>query len=365
MPEGDKQHEPTPRRREQAREEGQVARSQDLAAAIVLLVAVVLLMTLGRELAETMFGYARHALGSNLFFGQYESSDDLFQLTMSFYHDSTMRFIKPLAIVFLILVGAAVAANIAQIGFLWLPNKLAFDITKLDPIKGFGRIFSMQSLMRFLMGVVKLVIVAAVAYFSVIGEIDRILDLTEYDDRTQSAYILWLILLIALKAAVALVIIALLDFMYQWWKHEQDLRMTTEELREEMKSNMGNPEVISRRKQLQREMARQRNGQAVPQSDVVVTNPTELAIALKYEPETMAAPIVTAKGADFLAKQIRRLALEHGVPIVERKPLARALFQTVEVGDAIPPEHYAAVAEILAYVYNLKHKTITPGRKHA
>ncbi|HBT75416.1 MAG TPA: flagellar biosynthesis protein FlhB [Planctomycetaceae bacterium] len=358
MPEGDKTHEPTPRRREQAREEGQVARSQDLASAVVVMIGIILLMTLGRQLAEQMGNYTVYCLGHNVFLGNFQDADELFQNAGAHWYEMTLRFLKPLSVIFLLLVLIAILANLFQTGFLWLPNKLGLDFTRLDPIKGFGRIFSMQALVRLGMGVVKLAIASLVAYYAVIGSVNQIIGTTETDERQIIAYIFSFVLWVALKVAVALVIIAIIDFMYQWWKHEQDLKMTMQELRDEMKNMMGDPQILSKRRQLQREMAAQRNGQGVPQADVVVTNPTHFAVALKYDPETMKAPVVVAKGADFLARQIRKIAEEHGIPILERKPLARALFRTVEVGQPIPAEHYAAVAEILAYVYNLKGKKV-------
>ncbi|MDZ7619611.1 MAG: EscU/YscU/HrcU family type III secretion system export apparatus switch protein, partial [Patescibacteria group bacterium] len=158
------------------------------------------------------------------------------------------------------------------------------------------------------------------------------------------------------------VILALLDYAYQKWKHEQDLRMTTQEVREEMKNLEGDPQVMARRRQVQRELARQRLEGAVPKADVVVTNPTELAVAIQYDPTTMAAPIVVAKGAGILAQRIRQIALENGIPVVERKPLAQALYREVDVNHPVPKEKYAAVAEVLAYVYQLQGKKI-PGAK--
>ena len=358
MPEGDKTHEPTPRRREMAREEGQVAKSQDLASAIVLVFGIILLMVIGRKVVELFMIYTDLCLGGQPFLGNLATSDELFHAITAHCREYTLQFLKQLSVFFLILVVIAIAANLAQIGFLWLPNKLTLDLKRLDPIKGFGRIFSFQSLVRLGMGVVKLVIAAAVAWYAGIGDVGRIINSLEMNEWQISEYLVWFILWLALKVAVALAVIAVVDFMYQKWKHEQDLKMTTQELRDEMKNMMGDPQIISKRRQIQRQMAQQRNAQGVPQSDVVVTNPTELAIALRYDPATMRAPVVMAKGADLMARQIRRLALENGIPIVERKPLAQALFKTAEIGDEIPPEHYAAVAEILAYAYNLQGKKI-------
>ncbi len=161
---------------------------------------------------------------------------------------------------------------------------------------------------------------------------------------------------IGLWVGLALLILAILDYAYQRWKHEQDIKMTPQEVREEMKNMQGDPHIIARRRMIQRQMVMNRLEDSVPKADVVVTNPTELAVAIQYEPATMAAPIVVAKGAGVLAARIRRLALEHGIPIVERKPIARLLYRDVDVNHPIPDETYAAVAEILAYVYQLQGK---------
>jgi flagellar biosynthetic protein FlhB len=359
---GDKTHEPTPRRREQAREQGQVARSQDLAAALVLLFAVILLMTLGKQIAEHFIRYSQIMLSDPLFLiPENTTINGLNQSVMNEFYKMVLSFLEPLSFFGLALLAVAILANLAQIGFLWLPDKLGFDFTRLDPIKGFGRIFSMQSVMRLIMGIVKITICALVAYYAVRKEIGTILNLTGNDENQISAYLAEILLMIALKVAVALVIIAILDYMYQKWKFEQDLRMSNEEMREEMKNMLGDPQVLGKRRQIQREMAmKQRGGvQGTSDADVVVTNPTHYAVALKFDPETMDVPIVVAKGADFLAQQIRKMALEHGIPIIEKKLLAQALFKTVEIGQPVrDTDHLIALAEILAYAYRISGRNI-------
>jgi flagellar biosynthetic protein FlhB len=261
------------------------------------------------------------------------------------YH-ATFLILQPVALFMLILVVAAILVNYMQVGWMFLPNKLAFDFKKIDPIQGFSRLFSLQSLMRLIFGLLKIAICAAVAWYALRNELPNMLRLLDVSERESMAFMLQLLLSVALKIAVCLVILAILDYAYQKWKHEQDLKMTTQEMRDELKEMMGDPQLVSKRRQIQREMAQQRMSQAVPQADVVVTNPTHLAVALKYDPATMPAPIVVAKGAGVIAKRIRQLALEHGVPVLERKPLAQALFKHVEINQQIPAEHFAAVAEI-------------------
>ncbi len=218
--------------------------------------------------------------------------------------------------------------------------------------------FSLANLVRLAFGIFKVGIVAAVAFASLKGHRDAILASTGMPLPEMAAFLVNLLLSTTLKIALALLLLAILDFGFQWWKHEQDLRMTTQEVREEMKNLQGDPQVIARRRAVQRQLVLNRLSSTVPKADVVVTNPTELAVAIQYDPETMAAPVVVAKGAGVMAQRIRKLALEHGIPIVEKKPLAQALFKEVEVNHPIPQQLYAAVAEILAYVYQLKGKTL-------
>lgn len=358
MPEqnGDKKHDPTPKRLEEAREKGQVAKSQDLAAAIVLLLAVVLLMTVGKQTAADLYEYSSTMMSDPLLLiPENLELDSLHQSVQSLFHETAIKFLKPLSFFFLFLLLSAVFANLFQIGLLWQPDKLGIDFTRLDPIKGFGRIFSLQSVVRLLMGVGKIIICAAVAWYAIEGSIGEILHLAENETNQIVSFLVWTLLIVALKVAVALVILALIDYMYQRWKHFQDLRMTDQEIRDEMKNMIGDPQVIGKRRQIQREMAMKQRVQGTPDADVVVTNPTHFAVAIKFDARTMEGPVVVAKGADYLAFQIRKIAAEHGIPVVERKPLARALFEKVEIGEAITllPEHMKTLIEVLKYVYRL------------
>ena len=238
--------------------------------------------------------------------------------------------------VFGFLLLSAVAANLFQVGFIFLPEKLAPDITRLDPLQGFARLFSLANLVRLVMGVLKMALVAGVAYVSLYGQRDKVLGLAGMTTSQIAAFLAEVLLWTSLKIAFALLVLAVLDYGFQWWKHERDLRMTTQEVREELKNLEANPQMVARRKQVQRQLAMHRISAAVPKADAVITNPTELAIAIQYDVEKMAAPIVVAKGAGVLAARIRKLALEHGVPILERKPLAQALYREVEINQPIP-----------------------------
>ena len=354
---GDKKHDATPKRLQEARDKGQVAKSQDLAAAIVLLLAVILLMTLGKQIAADLFEYTQSMLlDPKHIIAENHEPGALEQTVLSLFHATVIRFMKPMSVFFLLLLATAVIANFAQIGFLWLPDKVAIDFTHLDPIKGLQRIFSMQSVVRLLMGIVKIIICAVVAWFAVENSLGEILHSSENETNQIAAFLVWTLLMVALKVAVALVIIALLDLMYQRWKHSQDLKMTDQEIRDEYKNYEGDPQVRSKRRQIQQELAKKQRVQGTQDADVVVTNPTHFAVALKFDARTMDVPMVVAKGADYLAFQIRKIAGEQGIPVIERKVLARALFEKVEIGEYVhvmAPEHIQMLAEVMAEAYRL------------
>ena len=348
---GDKTQDATPHRRQEARKQGQVAKSQDLASAVLLICGLMVLMSMGGGIIDFLGRYTQKQLGGG---GAWLHADPAFAY---FVWDETVRSLaKCLLPIFGMMMLVAVLVNISQIGFLFLPDKLAPDISRINPLKGFGRIFSSTGLMRLLFGLFKMMIVATVALASLYSQRDALLALSALGVMEIGVFLIDILLWTALKIGVALLILAILDFAFQRWKHEQDMKMTQQEVREEMKNLEGDPQVRARRRQVQRQLAMNQLSESVPKADVVVTNPTELAIAIQYDPETMAAPIVLAKGAGEIAKRIRRMALEHGIPIVEKKPLAQALYKEVDINQPVPRDKYAAVAEILAYVYQLKGK---------
>ena len=359
MPEqsGDKSQEPTPHRRQQAREQGQVARSQDLGSAFLLLAGLLILLMMGPQLVEFFGKYATKQLGRDAWL-----SADL-DFAVSQWTSTVSMLAQYLLPILGLVMLAGIGSNLMQVGFLFLPEKVAFDLTRIDPLKGLGRIFSLSNGVHLLFGIFKIAIIAGVAYVSLSGQRDKILGLSGVGVAEIAIQMLQILLWTALKIAGALVLLALLDYGFQWWKHEQDLKMTPQEIREELKNLEGNPQVVARRKQVQRQLAMNRISAAVPKADVIITNPTELAVAVQYDAETMAAPIVVAKGAGVVAQRIRSLALKHGIPVVEKKPLAQALYREVDINHPIPQDKYAAVAEVLAYVYQLKGKTIPSAAK--
>jgi flagellar biosynthetic protein FlhB len=355
MEDGEKSQDPTPHRREQAREEGQVVHSQDLASAALLLIALLILLNLGPGLVTITLG-----IGTEHWAGPAWTQLDSETWTAHWWRLLGLLASGLIPILALIFV-AAILVHLLQVGFLFLPDKLSPDISRLDPVQGFQRLFSMQSVVTVLLGLFKIGIVGGVAYFSFMSRREEILSLAARDLPEIARFIAETLLWTCIQVTAALVILALLDYFYQYWKHEQNLKMTPAEVREEMKNMQGDPQTIARRKQVQRQLAQSRLKAAVPKADVVITNPTELAIAIQYDSSTMQAPIVVAKGAGVIAAQIRKLALEAGIPIIEKKPLAQALFKEVELNHPIPDKMYAAVAEVLAYVYQLKGKPMTGG----
>ncbi|MFT5524321.1 MAG: flagellar biosynthetic protein FlhB [Pirellulaceae bacterium] len=354
MPEqfGDKQYDATPHRRQKAREQGQVAKSQDLTSAILLIAALLTLMWLGQGIGEWFGWFARQQLGN-------QPSLALDQVSVN---ETFMTLIDQLARLMLPLMGilllAAIASNLGQIGFLFLPNKISFDASRISIFAGLKRLFAMNNFVRLGFGLFKIGVIATVGGISVFGDIEQVMAMTSATPMAIGAFLVDLVLWTCLKIGVALLILALMDYAYQLWKYEEDLKMTHQEMKDEIKQQQGDPQMAARRRAVQRQLVLNRINSGVPKADVVVTNPTELAIAIQYDHDTMAAPIVVAKGAGVLAQRIRRMALEHGIPIVERKELAQALYKQADVNQQIPADQYAAMAEVLKYVYELQGRTL-------
>ncbi len=360
MPEqfGDKTQDATPHRRQKAREEGQVARSQDLASAALLVIATLLLKYLGRGLT----GYLGQLAGRQL------GGDAWLTVDAPFITHQWNQILSGLAMALLPIFGslllAAILVHLLQVGPMFLPNKLQPDVSRINPLKGIKRLASLSSFVRLGFGLFKITIVIAIALWCVMDRLEIIMTMGMREIGDIAIILFDVLLGTSLKIGIALLMLAILDYGFQKWKFEQDLKMTNQEVREEMKSMQGDPHMAARRRQIQRQLVLNRMHTAVPQADVIVTNPTELAVAIKYDPATMEAPIVVAKGAGVLAKRIRRLALDNNIPIVERKPLAQSLFKHVDINKPVPTDQYAAVAEILRYVYQLQGRTL-PGQNAA
>ncbi|MGC4031605.1 MAG: flagellar biosynthesis protein FlhB [Tepidisphaeraceae bacterium] len=349
---GDKTEAPTPRRRQEARENGQIARSPDLSAASLLLAAVLLLTWFGPNVVQAcriVMEETFHALN-----GRGDAISDPIR-TLTF---AAFRVGLALAPIPLGLMLVAVVVNVAQVGFNLSPDKLAPKIESLNPLNGLGRIFGKgQGVVSLLMNLVKMSLIAIMAYSAVRNRTAEIMGSQTLDYDVIFLLGGRILYDLTIRIAVLLLVLAIIDYAYQRYKITKSLMMTKQEVKDEMKNMDGDPHIKQRRRQIAMQRHMQRIKSAVPTADVIVTNPTHYAVALKYDPENMGAPKVVAKGADYLAQKIRELAVTNGVPILERPPLARALYRTVEVGQEVPEEYYAAVAEILAYVYEISGKS--------
>ena len=345
---GDKTEEPTAKKRGDARKKGQVARSQELNAAFVLLMGFLVLRILWEYIYVNIAEYTTY-LYSHL--AQSVTTEGISEL---FIGIMILLAKTVLPVMFGILI-IGLAVNIYQVGFMLTTEPLEFKLDKLNPINGFGRIFSKRSLIELLKSIFKIIIIGYFLYLYLKDQIPLLPQFIFFDLPQSLATAADIIFTMAFQVVGVIMVLGVADYAYQKWQTTQDLMMTKQEVKDEYKQTEGDPQIKSKIKQKQRQMAMQRMMSEVPKADVIVTNPTHLAVALKYS-KGMVAPVVVAKGQDIVAERIKQIARENHVMIVENKPVARALYQAVEVGGVVPAELYQAVAEILAYVYRIKHR---------
>jgi flagellar biosynthetic protein FlhB len=339
---------PTGKRLEKAREEGHVPRSPELTAAAVLLVAAGSLHFLGGSIGATLFDIMKSALSVS----PAEAVDP--GLALSAASAELLRALIVCAPVFGLTLVAALVAPLALGGWNFSVTALSPDFTRLDPIAGFGRFFSAQGAVELGKAFGKFLVVATVAVLVLRKQAPHLLALGSEPLPVGIAHSVNLASDALLAVCGGLALIAAIDVPWQLWQYSHKLRMTREEIREELKEAEGAPEVRMRIRRAQREIARRRMMHEVPKADVVVVNPTHFAVALRYDEKRMRAPLVVAKGTDLVAARIREIATEHSVPIFEAPPLARALHHSVEIGGEIPATLYVAVAQVLTYIYQLK-----------
>jgi len=356
MPEQDFQErteKATRRRREKARERGQVARSLELNSAAVICLGFLTLYLMGPYVGTKIMELMSHTMSNA---PAIASSDPTF---LTIFTDNMMRFFAILLPVFAVMTVVAFGINIAQVGFMVTPKAMEPKFDKLNLAKGVKRILSLKSLVQLVRDSLKLVIVGFVAYLAIKSKFESFFLLPDQTIAQLAISMGKLALVLALEIGLVILALAVLDYLYQKYEFEKSIRMSRQELKDEYKDTEGSPQLKARVRQLQREMSHSRMMKAVPTADVVVTNPTEIAVALRYDPKETNAPYVVAKGERLIAQKIRETAQEHGVPVVENKPLARALFKMCDVGQMIPMNLYRAVAEVLAYVYRLKGKVLS------
>ncbi len=345
---GDKTEEPTAKKRADAAKKGQVGRSQELNTAFVLLVGFFALKILWNDIYGHIAQYTTYIL-TNV-----NQSFDEEYITQLFIGLIIILVQTAFPIMIAIMI-IGLLVSFFQVGLIFSTEKLEPKLENLNPINGVGRIFSKRSLVEMVKSILKILVIGGFLYIVLKDEILTIPHFIYYDLETSLEVASGIIFTMAFKIVGVILVIAILDYGYQKWQTTQDLKMTKQEVKDEMKQTEGDPQIKGKIRQKQRQMAMARMMQEVPKADVIVTNPTHFAVALKYE-KGMAAPLVLAKGQDLVAQKIKKLGREAGVPLVENRPLARALYASTEIGQAIPQELYQSVAEVLAYVYRLKRR---------
>ncbi len=348
---GEKTEKATPKKREDSRKKGQVLKSQDVTSAIVLLSVFLFLFFAAGFIRDRFFLFFSHTFTEFVPL----STLDIDQ-AMIIYVEIIIQMAFILLPIMLVAVVAGIAGNMFQFGVLFTAEPLKFDLKKIDPIKGLKRIFSIRAIIELLKSLLKISFIGTVTFLIVYMNIDKVLGLAFKSPWDTLTTVAQLTVLMGITASFVLLFISILDFLYQKYDYEKNLRMSKQDIKDEHKNSEGDPIIKSRIKQRQREMATRRMMQEVPQADVVITNPTHYAIAIKYDDGNMDAPVIVAKGVDFVAQKIKLIAQENDIVMVENRPLARSLYDEVDIGDRIPEQFFKAIAEILAYVYRIQRK---------
>ncbi len=352
-PQADRTEQPTPKRLAEARKRGQVPRSRELNMMVVMLAGAAVL-----ALGKPFFHEQLVALMNESLAIPRDLTRDPAHLPLAFSAAIWMG-LKGVVPLFIVATVAALLGPLALGGWAFSLESLQPKLEKLDPVAGLKRVFGWQGLSELLKAMAKFLLVAVVAAALLWGLAEEFLSLGRQTLDSALGNAGDLVARSFLALAAVLIVIAAADVPFQWWQHQRKLRMTKQELKDEQKDTEGRPEVRARIRSLQQEVATRRMMEAVPTADVVLTNPTHFAVALKYNADRMRAPKVVAKGTDLIALSIRRLAKQHGVPLFEHPPLTRAIYKSTSLGDEIPPRLYAAVAQVLTYIYQLQR--IRPG----
>jgi flagellar biosynthetic protein FlhB len=342
----------SPRRREEAQKKGQVARSPEVPSAAILLACSLLFYFCSGGMLERMMDLTRWILK------ECGNTPVTLGTVDALFWGWAWKLFLIMAPLLLTVVIAGFLSNYLQIGFIFSPEAVAPKFEKIDPLKGFQRLFSLRSLVELVKSILKMAVIAVIVWFTLKDEIDNLIPLMDDSLMGILVYTGRVTFRIMITTCWALIILALLDYLYQRWEYEKGLRMSRQEVKDEYKQAEGDPIIKARIRRIQREAARKRMMANVPKADVVITNPTHLAVAIQYNPDKMYAPTVVAKGAGYVADKIKEIALASKVPVIENKPVAQLLYKTVDVDRAIPEDLYRAVAEILAYVYGMKERAV-------
>lgn len=343
----DKTELPTSRRRQELRERGQVARSVDLNVASSVLVAAAGLNFFGDDMAQALLDLLRKSLSARAWI---ELDTPRLMAELLSLARTVAGALVPMLALFMV---SAVVINAVQVGFVVTTEPLAPDFERINPLAGMRRLWSLQSAVRLSAGFLKLAVSCAIVIGFITGRIPQLLHGVDVGTTSFCHQLGGWLAALAFQMALGLVALAVLDYGFQRWKFEQDIKMTKQEIRDELRDSEGDPQIRQRRRETHRKLIDARQVHEARNADVVIADPNRLAIAIKYDPTEMAAPVVLAKGKDQLAAQIRRVAAQHRIPIVENEPLAQALYRSAQTSQAIPGEAYEGVAEILAYVYRM------------
>lgn len=345
---GEKTEKATPKKRQESRNKGQVAKSVEIPGSLILLGAICCFVMLGPYLQQHITGMFSdifmHRLDMNV------TQQNVLDL-LAFYMLEMVKFLAP---IFLVVLVITFAAYYAQIGWLMTMEPLKPNFGKLNPLSGLKSMFGMRTVVEFLKSMLKLLIIGIVVFLVIWSEKDEFLKLARVPVQEIFDFVASLTLRLGIFVAALLFFLAIGDYMYQKYEYEKSLRMSKQDIKDEYKNAEGDPLIKGKIRERQRRMAIMRMMQEVPNADVIITNPTHFAVALQYDPSKMDAPKIIAKGQDYLALRIREIAKEHNVITMENKPLARALYDRTEIGDSVPGDLFQAVAEVLAYVYRLK-----------
>ncbi|GHV09225.1 flagellar biosynthetic protein FlhB [Clostridia bacterium] len=341
----------TPKKRQDSRKKGQVLKSAEVNTAVMLLAIFAVIAVTGGSIISNIMNMISDYITVTI-------PNSLLDMSAARIHnmilDALFSIIKILWPVLAAALFAGIAINLMQVGFLFSAESIKPKFSRISPAQGFKRIFSMRSVVELLKSLMKIGVVGVVLYLEYVANMDLFRNLMVYGIAAVGTEMYNMCLSLAFKACMVLIAIGLADYMYQWWEFEKNLRMTKQEIKDEYKMVEGNPQIKQAIKRRQREMSMRRMMADIPKADVVITNPTHYAIALEYKDGEMAEPVVLAKGKDIVAQNIKRVAAENGVPMVENRPVAQALYLACDVGDSIPGELFGAVAEILAYVFKQK-----------
>ncbi len=350
QPAAEKTHQPTPRRLQKARQKGQLPQSQELMSIATLFVLVAMVTLLGPNLLQWTTMQIKQGMSCDN--GVFANTETF----LNFVNGKIVDLILAILPIIAALFAAAVLAGICMSGFNFAPGAIELNFNKLNPVTGFGKLVNAQSMVKLLISILKLFFISLIVWFYLRDKLDVLAKLRWTWSAQILSVIARIILGLMIRVCIAILILAIADVIYQKWKYIQDLKMTHQEVKQDRKDTEGSPQVKSRIRKIQVELAMRRMLQEVPKASVVLVNPTHVAVALRYDAKTMEAPVMVAKGADHLAEKIREIARAYGVPVIQRPELARTIYSTVKPGNPIPEGLFVAVAEVLAMIYRLRQK---------